>query len=105
MTPNRKVFLLACVSTMVGLLIAWIDTRPTWDDAGITAAMILGSSFCLGYAQPRFAWLWAILIGLWIPAVNIFSHGDAASSVTLLISFVGAYLAVLVRRSVKSPAT
>ena len=31
----------ALVAFVVGLGIAWLDTRPTWDDAGITAGSLL----------------------------------------------------------------
>ena len=33
--------IVAVFALVVGLSIAWVDTRPTWDDAGITAGSLL----------------------------------------------------------------
>jgi hypothetical protein len=47
-----------------GNLIGWIDSRPTWDDAGITVAMVLGAATVLGFAMPDRPWLWALAVSL-----------------------------------------
>jgi len=36
------------VALGVGGMIAYVDSRPTWDDTGVTAAAIFGSCFLLG---------------------------------------------------------
>jgi len=55
------------VALGLGLAIAWIDSRPHWDDAGITAGMLLLSSGMLGLMGPRRPWLWGLGIGAWVP--------------------------------------
>ncbi len=86
------------VSLAIGLLLAWIDTRPNWDDTGIEVGMILCSSICLGFAHPRNAWLWATLIGIWIPVADLYLHNNVGSSVSLIIAFAGAYGGGMVRK-------
>ena len=92
----QKVLLALAVVT--GIFIAFIDSRPTWDDTGITAgAMLLSSSLftLLGYRHP---WLIALAIGLWTPVYEIYLSGhlnmpDAIlfPLLVLLITMIGAY--------------
>src|SRR6266498_3195057 len=59
--------LLLALAVLMGLFIAYVDSRPTWDDTGITVGtMLLGSGLItlLGYRRP---WLIALAIGLWTP--------------------------------------
>ena len=36
-----KLWLLLILAVIIGLIIGWVDSRPTWDDAGVTVGMIL----------------------------------------------------------------
>jgi hypothetical protein len=84
-----------------GIAITYIDSRPTWDDTGITAgAMLLGAGV-LGLLGPRRPWAWALLVGFWIPAYAIArapSTGSLAMLIVLVFPFVGAYLGMALRR-------
>ena len=35
---------LAAVALGIGFAIAWLDSRPTWDDTGITAVLLFVTS-------------------------------------------------------------
>jgi uncharacterized membrane protein YczE len=89
-------FIIAC---SLGILIGWIDSRPTWDDTGITVGMILSVTVVLGYAMPDRAWTSALLVGIWIPLWNILVHNNYATFVALAIALIGAYLGAFVRRA------
>jgi hypothetical protein len=90
--------ILLTVAVLAGWFIAFVDSRPTWDDTGITAGMILLSSgllTLLGYRRP---WLIALAIGLWTPVYETFLSRNFTVTgvilfplVVLLISFIGAY--------------
>ena len=90
--------LLLAVAILTGLFIAYVDSRPTWDDTGITVGTMLLSSgllTLLGYRRP---WLIALAIGLWTPLYETYlSHNFNFPGVilfpliVLLINFVGAY--------------
>ena len=90
--PDRRVLLLAAL--ILGALIAWVDSRPTWDDSGITAGVLLLLSAGFGAVHPRFAWLWALALGAWIPLVGIVIAHNASMLLVLAIPLIGAYLGV-----------
>jgi hypothetical protein len=102
----QKVLLVLAV--LMGLFIAYVDSRPTWDDTGITAGTMLLSSglvTLLGYRRP---WLIALAIGLWTPFYETYlSHNFSLPGVILfpllilLIPLVGAYAGWAVRLGIR----
>jgi hypothetical protein len=93
--PDERALLL--VALILGALIAWVDTRPTWDDTGITAGVLLLVSAGFGALRPRFAWLWSLALGAWIPLVGIVITHNFSSILALGIALIGAYLGVATR--------
>ncbi len=95
---NRSL-LVAAVA--VGLAIAYVDSRPGWDDAGITAFSMLLAAGLFGLIAPRRAWLWALAVGIWVPAYAI-ARADSprafAMLLVLVFPFAGAYAGFAVRR-------
>ena len=94
--------LTAVLATLVGLAIAYVDSRPRWDDAGITAGSMLVSAGLFGLIAPQRPWLWALAVGIWIPAyafVRTWSVGSLGLLVVLAFPFAGAYLGMAVRRA------
>ncbi|HEX9027598.1 MAG TPA: hypothetical protein VF823_00400 [Anaerolineales bacterium] len=87
-----------------GAGIALVDSRPTWDDTGITVLALLAVSGLLGAISPRRAWLWALAVGIWIPLLAILRGGSYGMLVVLLFPLIGAYagagLRWLVQRAV-----
>jgi hypothetical protein len=100
---NRSFWLLVTVALALGAAITWIDTRPTWDDTGITAAMILVATSTLGFASPSRAWVFALAVAGWIPAFGLV-HGHHATLIALAVGFVGAYAGAAARRLIGSMA-
>jgi hypothetical protein len=100
--------LLLAVAVLTGLFIAFVDSRPGWDDTGITAgAMLLSSGLLtlLGYRRP---WLIALAIGLWTPLYETYlSHNFRFPGVilfplfVLLIPTIGAYAGWAVRLGIR----
>ena len=95
-TTRFRVYLAAAL--LVGLLIGWIDTRPSWDDTGITVGLIFLSSAVFGALMPSRAWVWGCAVGLGIPLMNLFLRGNPAALISFLISFAGSYMGVLARK-------
>lgn len=90
--------ILLVVAILTGLLIAYVDSRPTWDDTGITVATMLFSSGLLTLLGHRRPWLIALAIGLWTPIYETYFSrsfdlpgGMLLLLFVLLICFVGAY--------------
>jgi hypothetical protein len=84
----------------IGLVITYIDSRPNWDDTGITAAMLFAASFVLASINPTMPWLWALCIGIWIPIRGIVLHQNYGALLALIFVFVGAYAGMGVRRAI-----
>jgi|SRR6266487_768701 len=100
--------ILLALAILTGLFIAFVDSRPTWDDTGITVgAMLLSSGLLtlLGYRKP---WLIALAIGLWTPLYETYVSRNFSLPgvilfplVILLITFVGAYAGWAVRLGIR----
>jgi hypothetical protein len=89
---RRHVLLGALLGALaLGLGIAWVDSRPGWDDTGVTAGLVILSAAAFGAAMPRHPWLWALAIGAWIPLVAIVQSRNAGALLALAIAFAGAY--------------
>jgi len=93
-----KIVLMLIIAVTSGLLIAWIDASPGWDDAGITAGALVLLSAILGAIMPRYAALWAAAVGIWIPLWNISHHGSYSSLAVLAFAIVGAFAGAFGRR-------
>ena len=93
------VFLLALA---LGLSIAWMDSRPHWDDTGITAGSLLLSAGLVGFLASRRPWLLGLAVGLWVPLTVIAKHPGIASLagalVILSIPMAGAFAGAGLRR-------
>jgi hypothetical protein len=84
------------------------------DDAGVIALFILMATCLLGSLHPHRAWQWALLVGPCVPAADLifgspharFPLSDAAklTAFVVAIGLVGAYLGVLLRKTVSAAA-
>jgi len=95
--------ILLVVGLVCGLLLAFLDSLPHWDDVGILVGGLLlvsGLLALLGYRRP---WLLALAVGIWIPLHDIFLSRDARMLFVLIFPFLGAYagwgLRLLLRRA------
>ena len=89
-TDKSRIFLLAIAAAAIGFVLAKIDTSPHWDDTGIIVVLVITTTAVFSFLQPRYAWLWAIMIGLPIPILNIIKSHNYGSFAALIFSFVGA---------------
>ena len=84
-----------------GLAIAWIDASPGWDDTAITATLlVLFACLAAGLSRRR-PWLWALLVGLPTPFVELADGGDPAALAALTFAAVGAASGYLVGRAIR----
>jgi hypothetical protein len=92
----QKILLPAAL--VIGLLIAYVDSRPNWDDTGITALAIFACCAVCGALEPKRSWLWALAIGMWIPVLAIITSRNYGSLLALVFSFAGAYMGMAGRK-------
>ena len=78
-----------------GLVIAWVDTRPGWDDTGVTAGALLVAATAAALAGVR-PWLAAVLVVGPLVAAEL--TGGPGALLGIPFALVGAYSGALVRR-------
>jgi len=80
-----------------GTAIAWVDTRPSWDDAGVTAGAVAVAAV-LGGLSRMSPWLVSALVS----APLLVSELPNGAGVILAVPFalVGAFSGALLRREV-----
>lgn len=83
--------LLIPVAALTGLGIAWLDSQPWWDDTGVTAGALVCAAGAVALVAPRRVWLWALVVGVWIPLHAIATNGDFRMLLVLLFPLMGAY--------------
>ena len=79
------------VAIAAGLFFAYVDSRPTWDDTGITVGVLLLTSGLLALIGFQRPWLLALAVGLWIPLYEVTTTHAYASIIALVVTFIGAY--------------
>ena len=98
--PSPRVVLVGLGAALAGLAIAWADTRPGWDDTGITVGAIVLCA-ALGALGGLRAWLSATLIVLPLLAAEL--PGGTAVLVSIPLAALGAFGGGLLRSSLGSP--
>ncbi len=92
----RQKVLLFC-SALLGLLIAYTDSRPNWDDAGITVLVLVGGGTIVGLLLEKHPWLFALAIGISIPIMGILARHDLMMLIVLIFPFIGVYTGWAIR--------
>ena len=95
MTPRdsaaRRTRLALAVALAAGIGIAYLDSRPGWDDTGITAGLLfLGAGLAAAIGRHR-PWLWALIVGLPMPIIETTLLGFIGSWLALVFAFAGAF--------------
>jgi hypothetical protein len=87
---------LLLIAVVFGLLVAYVDCRPNFDDAGVTALAVFVVAGLFALIEPRYPWLWALAVGIWIPIACIALTNNFGS--LLALAFAGAYSGTACRR-------
>jgi predicted acyltransferase len=95
---GRRDGLLALVAAAISVTLGYLDSRPSWDDTGITAALLLLTSAMSAGLSGRRPWLWALLTGVWIPVFEVWGTAGLASLAALGVSTIGAFGGYLLLR-------
>ena len=96
-------WLLLLAALAVGLALGLVDSSPGWDDTGVSAAAVLAATAAFGFARPSRAWVWALAVGLWIPALGIVLRGNYGSLLALVPAMAGAFAGAGARRLLAGP--
>jgi hypothetical protein len=92
---SARTLALIFAALVLGLAIAWMDTRPTWDDTGVTAGVVVAGSALATMVGLRLWWAAACVAG---PLALVLAvHGSLAAVVVALLGLGGAALGSVVR--------
>jgi hypothetical protein len=100
MEKTKRFFLIWCILDAVsGIAVAWVDSQPNWDDAGISALLIFLCAGIFGYLASRKPWIIALAAGIWIPLFGIVSTHNYGGMLAIIPGFIGAYAGFFIRKS------
>jgi hypothetical protein len=87
------------VAMACGFAIGYVDSRTTWDDAGITAAAVATTAGLLSVLRPRVWWSIGLVAGLPVLVFNVSLHGNWGAAMAIVISVVAAAIGGLIGRA------
>jgi hypothetical protein len=90
---------LPIVAGAMALAIAWIDTRPTWDDTGISATVVVVASGLAAFADLPVPLAAALGVGPLLLAH--WGHWNDGLVLAPLLAFVGAFVGSRIRRTAR----
>ena len=95
-----KTFYTVLASAMLGLTIWWIDSRPHWDDTGITVGLVIIATGLISFINPKKPFICAIATSLWIPLDQTINNQNYLTLLVFVFGFMGAYAGSFLRRRV-----
>jgi hypothetical protein len=91
-------------TAFLGVLIGWMELYSSEPQLPMLLLMVFG--FFAGYAKPQHAWVWALLLGMWVPLAEFtalaiglklaYRPDILASCLALIPAFAGAYAGAFV---------
>ena len=95
------------VAVVAGIAIAYVDSRPGWDSTGITAGLLAIAALIAvlieGSGRAVRAAAIAVLVGIWIPILEIAAPGTNGPLLAFVFSGVGAFIGWVVVRGLTKP--
>jgi len=97
----KKSFILSVLlATVFGITIAWIDSRPNWDDTGVSVFMVLVVALLCGYLAMQKPWLIALMVSIWIPLFGMVISQNYGGFLALIPGFLGAFAGYYLRKNI-----
>lgn len=86
---SRTAYIAPVLGLAVGLFLGYVDSRPNWDDTGITAVAVFCAAAAITSVRPRLFWLTGLAVGLPILVMNAVLHANYGSAIAVVIALVG----------------
>jgi hypothetical protein len=101
-SPAARTLIAGALAVVGGLAIAYMDSRPGYDDTGVTAILLISVAAIAAAIGGTRPWLWATLVGAWTPIIEISSGGSTGSLLALAFAGAGAAVGYLAARGARS---
>jgi hypothetical protein len=92
----------AATAVLGGVVIEALSSRPGFDDTGIAAGLLVVVAFAVALVSGRRPWLWGVLVGAWVPLVELVQNRNVGSLLAIVFALAGAVLGVAARRVIDS---
>jgi len=89
---NRKTWGVVAIAAAAGAVIGYVDSRPGWDDTGVTAGTLLLAGLLLALIRPRAAWPIGLALGIPVVVFNAVAHGGPGAAPAVGFGLAGAAL-------------
>ena len=100
---NRKLFFLwLTIAAFSWIAMAWIDSRPKWDDTGITMMLVLSAGIIFGFLASIRPWAIALAVCIWIPITGMLLSYNYGGFLALIPGFAGAYLGFFLKKLISN---
>ncbi|HOT96303.1 MAG TPA: hypothetical protein PLG50_00935 [bacterium] len=84
------------IAFALGGIITYVATRPEAHFAVIAIALFI-LAFFFGFIQPKYPWLFALVLGIWIPLFGLFRLQNLWTILALVVAFAGTYSGAALR--------
>jgi hypothetical protein len=84
------------VACATGFVIAYIDSRPNWDDTGVTAGAIFLVAAVFGAMRPRAFWFGGLAIGLPVWVMNVIVRNNYGAILAVIVALIGAVVGAVI---------
>jgi hypothetical protein len=96
MSGARRI-LFACAALALAIAVAWIDTRPHWDDTGVSALLVAAAAGLAAFGGVPLAF--AVLLGVGPLLLAHIGHWNEGLWIAPAIALAGALLGAWLRRN------
>ncbi|HEY2917025.1 MAG TPA: hypothetical protein VGI98_07415 [Candidatus Limnocylindrales bacterium] len=97
---TRRRLVLVVAALVVGSGIGLLDSRPTWDDTGVTVALLVLAGAIFAAVDGRHPWGWALLVGAPLAIIEVPASGSLAPLAGVAFAAVGAAGGWLLARTI-----
>ena len=87
---SRRLLAGLAIAVVAGVAIGYADSRPGWDDTGITAVLLIVAGGTAAFVAGRAPWLVALATGLWVPLFELPSLASGAPLMAVVFAGLGA---------------
>ncbi|HET9066136.1 MAG TPA: hypothetical protein VFN22_10000 [Gemmatimonadales bacterium] len=91
------------IAAVIGSLIGYVDTRPAWDDTGVTVGAIVLVAAALAAFRPNMRWLSGTAVGIPVLGMNLVLVGGWGAAMAPLAALLAAGMGGAVGASLRGP--